>query len=378
MSEGKTIRLPNEAAAVSPVGVAYQRALEARRNKPEIGGGPSPPIPRLDQDPDPRGLPMSAQARQPSIVQPQNMPGAVPMPAGNFAGLTSNDMLPPEARQDPEYMPGMGSDLAVNSPRLAYKYGVIRKGQKIPPQMLQQPAQPQMHGGVGAIRPGGKTTQRDVEGLEELAKLQKKVDDHVSEDAKAEKESKEGLGGSAARLADEPKESVTPKMVDDLDFDTFRQLITKDILNNPEQKEIIEGRVQPMDITDLIVDGYVRQIVPIIPGKFEPEYQSITGEDQIGIKRMIMMEAKSLDVPEGYLMDKNSIMSIAAGLYAVNRRVLPTHRDKEGHFDEKLFIEKFNLIVRYPMHMLASLGLNFFWFDARVRKMFMAERLGNG
>jgi hypothetical protein len=305
-------------------------------------------------------------------VQQQAAQQQVPMPGGSVPGISANDMLPPEARQDPDYMPGMGSDLAINNPKLAYKYGVIRRGQKIPPQMLQSTQ------GTAAARPGSRLTQRDVEGLEELAKLQKTVDDHVSGDAQAEKASAEGAGGQAAKIAEEPTGEKNPKMVDDFDFDTFRQLITKDVLNNTEQKEIIEKRLSPLDITDLIVDGYIRQIVPIMPGKFEPEFQSITGEDQIAIKRLIMLESKSLDVPESYLMDKSSIMMIAAGIHAINRRVLPSHRDKDGHFDDAMFIEKFNLVMRYPMHMLASLGLNFWWFDARVRKLFVAERLGNG
>ena len=44
----------------------------------------------------------------------------------------------------------------------------------------------------------------------------------------------------------------------------------------------------------------------------------------------------------------------------------------------QVFLKKFNMVLRLPLHMLASIGVNTLWFDVRVRKLFVAEKLGNG
>ena len=70
-------------------------------------------------------------------------------------------------------------------------------------------------------------------------------------------------------------------------------------------------------------------------------------------------------------------MGITCALRAVNRLPLPDHRDEKGFNDEK-FWKKFAKILRFPLPMIASLGANYFWFDVRVRKLFVAERVKNG
>jgi hypothetical protein len=152
----------------------------------------------------------------------------------------------------------------------------------------------------------------------------------------------------------------------------------KDLLNNPEQRKIIEDRLEPLSLDKLVVDGYVRQTVPIVPDKFVPVFQSIGADEELACKRLIVADAKSLDVNEQYLMDKHAFMVLACGLHAVNGKPLPSHRDAEGNFDDQLFWKKFSMVLRFPLHMMASLSINFFWFDVRVRKLFVAETLGNG
>jgi hypothetical protein len=91
-----------------------------------------------------------------------------------------------------------------------------------------------------------------------------------------------------------------------------------------------------------------------------------------------MEETRSLAVTEQYMIDKHSVMAITCGVKAINKKVLPDHRNKDGSFNDELFRSKFSLVVRYPFHMIASLGLNWFWFDIRVRKLFVAEKIKNG
>ena len=134
----------------------------------------------------------------------------------------------------------------------------------------------------------------------------------------------------------------------------------------------------PLSLDDLIVNGYVRQRIPIVIGKFEPTFQSLGGDEELACKRLIVSDAKSLDVSEQYLLDKHAFMVLCCGLHAINKTVLPSHRNQNGQFDDALFWAKFNQVIRFPLHMLASLSINFFWFDVSVRKLFVAESLGNG
>lgn len=378
MTKKETV-LPEAGAPLSPRAIAYQREMDARRASPKVGGK-TPPIPKLDEEAV-HGVPMATQAEaqraqrapMPSIIQQ-----GVPLPAGGPGSdipLVPSDLLPPVATKDPTYMGGMGANYAINQPHLAAKYGVIRKGKHIPPQMLRQ---------GGAVGQGGEEwvgglRKSTVEQLEALAEAQRKPDTAESdqEDIVAENAARAGVSGPAIKAVEEEVQKGS-KLIDQFDFDTFRQLVTRDILNDPEQKKIIEDRVEPLDLGDLIVQGFVIQTVPIVPGVFEVEFQSTTGQEQVEIKRLLTLESKRLDSPEEYLLEKHAIMSITVGLRSIMKKPLPSHTTKDGKFDEAAFWKKFEFVAGLNNHMLSSLGINFFWFDQRVRKLFVVEKVKNG
>lgn len=372
-----------------PAALAYHRQVQERQSgkyTTPVGGDPTPPIPRLDM-PHQEGMTMADQARAAQQPPPGAVgtifPEVVQQPAGPPAMsrppqfLLPNDILPEAARQDPAFREGAGSMYATAQPALAYKYGVIRNKVHIAPQALT--------GGNGGL------SQKTVEGLKAVQELQQ-TRQHAESGASAEEAAAAaGPAGAAARVANTVGDSIQPlsdedkqrvrtaiNNMDEFDYNTFREMMMKDLLNNEEQRKIVEDRVKELNVEDLILTGYARQVVPIIPNKFEPEFQSLSGEEDLALKRLIIGEAKGFDVDDKYVLDKYSIMSIACGLHAVNKKPLPTHLDVNGKFDDEKFWAKFNLIVKYPLHMLASLGINFFWFDIRVRRVFRADALGNG
>ena len=80
-----------------------------------------------------------------------------------------------------------------------------------------------------------------------------------------------------------------------------------------------------------------------------------------------------------YVYDMLSMSQLAAGLYAINNRPLPDHLDDKRNFNRELFDKKFKIVKSYPLAMLASLSINFTWFDQRTRKLFVdIEPLKNG
>lgn len=382
---------------VNPDVRAHQQQILDRRSgalpkiESPVAGGPAPRIPRLD-GPTQTGVTMEqlANAQRPQQAPPppsgiinQGVPAAAqrlrPAPK-----LTPADILPNEAQTDPEYRQGTGSMLAMSQPNLALKYGVHRNGKFIPPQQLVPEGQPQLRA----------ETLRDIQMLNELKNQQagKAVPGLSADDAAAEREASAGIGGAAARvnnsigddstapLTAEERARVEDKIkgMDEFDFDTFRQSMMRDILNNEDQKKLIESRLTPLDLTDMIVSGYVTQVVTIIPGKLTFTFRSSSGEIETEIKRLVMQESKTLDVSDRYLLDRYAFMSLAAGLLAINDKPFGDVYNNDGDFDENKFTVKFKRLLKLPLHMLASMGVNQLWFEQRVRKLYVAEKVGNG
>jgi hypothetical protein len=204
------------------------------------------------------------------------------------------------------------------------------------------------------------------------------IDDTLEGSAAAASAKAGNLPGDEEYLPSKKKVTDNSGMnIDELTFDQFRQRMMRDILNNQEQKERIEKGLPELQIEDLILRNRIEQRVPIVSG-FEVTYQSMTGGEDLALKRLIMEEAKAVEVSDRYLLDKYSIMSMTVGAFAINGKPLGEHCDSKGDFDDDLFWKKFKRMLRLPTHMLASVGVNHFWFEQRVRKLFVAEKVGNG
>lgn len=379
-------------AARNPAAAAYARDVAKRSagySEPR-GGAPAPPMPPLNAS-HRDGMTMADNAiamRQPppshnmegTIFSPEAAAASMAPPGGN-AGIMQNDVLPEAARQDPMFRDGHGSAYAINQPGLAKKYGVIRNGKLLPPQALV------------AGQANASLKAQTVEGLEAVIAFNKVRQSAESGDSAAETAAREGIAGEAAKVAggddarpatEEQKKDVERAMqnMDEFDFNAFREIMMKDLVNNEEQRKIVEERIDPLDLSELIMNGRVTQLVPIVIGKYEPTFQSFTGEEELALKRLLMDERKGIEAPDRYLLDKFQLMTVALGISKVNTKggatALPPHTDAEGNFNDTLFWKKFNRVLKLPFHMLASMGVHYYWFDVRVRKLFVAERLKNG
>jgi hypothetical protein len=404
---GEVFIAPGVGAEGTAKAQGYQAGIHARRGslpKQDLPLNPDRPlVPHLSGGPTSGGRPQT-MAEFAASERGQIPRGPAPAPGGNSIimegaprpqappaapprlKLLPNDVLPTQAKDDPEYRQGYGSEFAANQPNLAAKYGVIRGGTFIPPQKLVADT------GQAKLRPD------TVAGLQALQQhLQQGNAPEPAPDAEdlaAEKAVAEGLGGSAARIggvdpgsetkprdSDDERAKALKRAIDQMDafeFNQWRQLTMRQILHSEEERETIEKRLQPLDIGDILMKGVIRQRIPIIPGKYELTLQSYEGQVELALKRLVMMESRSVDVGEQYLLDKHSFMSIAVGLHKINDTVYPDVFDANGVFDDKLFFTKFNRVMRLPLHMLASIGVNLMWFEMRVRKLYSATALGNG
>jgi len=343
-----------------------------------LAGGVAPPIPRLDL-PNVDGMTMADQARHqqqpqqpvPSIFQP-----SVHKTQQSFVRPT--DMLPEAARHDPGFQDMLGSMFAVNQLPLAMKYGVIRDGKHISPQALM------------GDEPKSGLSKETVAGLAALSRFNQQRERIESGDAAIEAAALAGPAGAAAQLADpsptpdakpitqEDRDQVEKAMknMDDFDFENLRNFLVKDILNNTQQREIVEARLEPLDLSEIIERGYVTQRVPIVPGKWEPTFQSLTAQDELSLRRLLTQEMKSVEQPNDYFQTKYALMAAVAGLRAVNNHTLPDHRDVNGDFDDERYWAKFNQVQKFAYHMLTSVSVHALYFDIRVRSLFKATKNG--
>ena len=332
------------------------------RGKP-LGGAPEVQIPPLNAEPIEGGGTMQDQAealRDPTNplspyydpraaeaqAQPQMDPQALRaarqagQQAGQRAGGPFGGVLPPEAQKDPRFRQGIGSAYAANQPDLRQ------------PQPGQPPLSEETRGGLEAIT-------RFQQQAEETQRKQVEVTEDQIKQADEEK----------------TKQVFKDMGIDDPDAFFAGMRSEVDRLQDPDVKAAIEERCKPLDLVQLLEEGEARQDVPIVQGKFIVTFRTVSGEEDLGIKRMLF----GVSGGDQYVYDLLSIYQLAAGLYAINNRKLPTHLNDDRTFSKELFLEKFAMIRKYPMPMIASMSVNFGWFDRRTRALFVdVEGLKNG
>lgn len=257
----------------------------------------------------------------------------------------------------------MGGAPAVKMPDFAQAEALARENARRGDQE-NRPPQPAGQGGRSP-----EEIRADLEKLNQAVKDYDKSKDGEELPKPAEMPTPADSGGVSDEVA-----SMVEQM-DDFELDAYSRMLEEDLLNNDRRRKAIEARLKPMDLVDLITEGEVQQKVPIVPGKFEVTYRSVSSGEDLEIKRMLYNIRK--EVPR-YQVDAYSIMSLTLAVYAINGHPLPSQTDESGNFSESRFMKKFELVKKYPLQMVADLGVNYIWFDVRVKKLFTVEALGNG
>lgn len=382
---------PQAGKATSPQAAAYADRVASKKYTAPVGGTAKVPIPPLDA-PHMQGMTMADQARASRAPAPPSAgpagsiftgpQGANPFtatpppmgrPGGQQAQVLPTDTLPPEAMKDSAYREGPGSAYAMTQQHLVAKYGVMRNGQRVPPSAFRagKGPSPETLAALQEVEAFNQQLQRGAESATKRA-----------DDAQLEKELAGGPVG-AARQAGGSAGSADPKIeaemkaklesMDKLELHRLQEMGIVDLLNNDAQKEMIEARCSLITLDEYVMNGFVRQRVPIVPGKYEVTFQSMALEDELKLKDLIAKEVSSVELGDKYLVDKYGYMGLAVGLHMVHTNgkdlLFPSHLNNEGVFDEKLFWEKFKKVLRLPFHLAASLAINFFWFEVRVRRL---------
>jgi hypothetical protein len=188
--------------------------------------------------------------------------------------------------------------------------------------------------------------------------------------AMAEAQAKEQAGGEKAQ----EEKKVEEDLFESFDFGGRNE--AERVLNNKKRRKEIEGRCAPMDIEDLILRDEVQQLVPIVPNKFEAMFRSITPDENLYIKRYVAKNDTGQS--DQYILEKFGVCQLVCSVISINGRPLPDHRKADGDLDEKAFEVKLQMLLKKSAYIVADLGLNYSWFDVRVRKLLNPDALGNG
>jgi hypothetical protein len=326
------------------------------------GGGESPPIPDLGGDGPNKPATMASFAARARDMGP---------PIAPARGILPTDLLPKEAIEDPEMRHGVGGIYAASQPGLAHKYGVVRNGKHITPEELrgEQPVKKsetnlfaqdrQMIAQVSGAQPPGGSPAAPPPGAPPAPP-------------------------TPPADGERPEPKTAQYGPDALTLETIRSVLQPDLLNNETQRGIIEARLDPIDLNDCISGGELIQIVPIIPprqGKsgFVVHFRKVDGLEDMAIKRRVTLASVVEQIDERYTLDHYHLCLLVAAVVRINDTTFVSHLSAEGFFDEELFKRKYIQICKgRSMHMLASLAINYFWFDQRCRRLFAAEDIKNG
>ena len=146
-------------------------------------------------------------------------------------------------------------------------------------------------------------------------------------------------------------------------------------LDDPKLRKAIEARLDPLDFDELVSTGKVRQRVPIVPGKLEPMFQTLSGEDEAFVTEQAHLEAAG--TPN--LLRIYTLMELAMGLQvSLDGRPLPKIFDDKGVRDAALFRIRWKKVADSAVEIPQLLALNFVWFRERVGRLTVLDALGNG
>jgi len=311
----------------------YQTRIAAvKAGKVPVGGVPMPPIPRFDQAPPDRFQGVQNVRASQQILTPAQQE---------------------ELARRNQFIPGVGSAYAVNQPGMRDS----RPQVAVPQQAIDQANAGQMKQAspgefVNPPRPEGAGLRAEtVQQLEAVAK------------ANTTTEEKKKLDEDVNNIHEE-----ISSMDDVFETNEFGDRV-KSILNNKQRRDAIESRCDALLIDALITHGEIRQRVPVVPGKFEPTFRSVGGNEDLFVKRLMSPERGS----DQYILDKYSVLNLVIGLYALNGKPLPSHLDQNGDPDDKLFQAKFKIVSKMPLAMLADLSVNYTWFGRRLQKLFVID-----
>lgn len=189
--------------------------------------------------------------------------------------------------------------------------------------------------------------------------------------------SEDTIAGLKMVAEDNAKNEVKFEEDDDYIYDDYNNRF-RNLHLNRKRRKAIEDRCSEMNISDLLVNGYVEQVVPIVPEKLVITFRSMSGREDLLVKSMMAKEVTAANqMSASYMIGKLSMLNLACSLVKINGRPLMDIKGADGKPDEKLLQLKFEHIASYPIDLLADFSANYSWFTERVKSLSVADNIIN-
>ena len=175
------------------------------------------------------------------------------------------------------------------------------------------------------------------------------------------------------RLEDSEEELVESNP---FDFGAIQRARAK-ILSD-KRRRIIEERLAPLQLEDMIVNREITQTVTILPNKLSITLRTFNQREHLFCLRYVYKFGGSQLYVEEFL----NTCKMVCSMFAVNGAPLPDHRIEVGkrgeEVDEKRFEDKMYHISSFPVQMLADFSVQMIWFNDRVNDLLSLDNLKNG
>lgn len=299
------------------------------------------------------------QKTPPQYVTPAPNQGPPP-PAPRILALPNalpNDLLHHTAYADPLYAQAADKEpLAIKHPLLARKYGIIRGNTHL------------------QLRASDNTWQPPTPTLSEAPPWSAPAADDRAPPAPAV---------PSAPSKEEEDDAPDLGSVNDLDLARIREMMWADMLNNPEQRQLIEKRLAPLDkgaaIRDMLTGKMVQQRVPIVPDVFEPVYSQLPFWVEQKLQERMVRLLGNLDTNKPHIGDRYAFWGLVCSIVELGGKPLGTVYSADlKDLDDAKFRAKEQVLVGLPVELIASLGVHYMYFSIRMRSLFQLQDIKNG
>lgn len=355
---------PEPSGPVVQSAAAYSQRVQARRQATQAVKGGRMPLGGAPPIPEGKLKPLADAARIANMPQPNFGMGPPPKDE-ELKERWAPPPKPPQAPAKPPQLQGVGAAYPVNQ---ALSTGQLErpasmkeaKGGNLPMQEAKKPVSP------ATAELLHQHHQASQAAAQEPPRPPPTTDPKKSQLADAEKELAEGNQQS------EDQQVLFP------DFDILRRAAGP--FESEERKKIIEGRLTPMNFSDLITKKEIQQEVTIIPDQFSLGFRTVQEKEHLFTLQYLYEKTGATSAV--YTEELFSVLKLACSIVSVNGSFLPDHRKNVGlageETDRDLFIKKLDIILGFPTPILADMGVQHNWFHDRVNKLFSVDKLKNG
>ena len=144
-------------------------------------------------------------------------------------------------------------------------------------------------------------------------------------------------------------------------------------LFSDERRKGIEARLKPLDISDMVTKREIQQRIPVIPGRMEITFRTLTQEENIFCLRYIYEFPGS----EAYANELLNTAKLVCSIVSINDAMLHSHM-KDRVADRNEFQKKWDQVVSFPVQLVGDMSVQLIWFNNRVNQLFDVDNLKNG